>query len=49
MIGLIVLIFALVFAVLATLEIPRPWPVNWGWLALALLILSFLLGAVGLR
>jgi hypothetical protein len=49
MVGLIVLIFALVFAVLATIKIPEPWNVSWGWLALALLILSFLLGTVGLR
>jgi hypothetical protein len=49
MLGLIVLIFALVFGVLATIKIPEPWNVSWGWLALTLLILSFLLGNIGLR
>jgi hypothetical protein len=38
------LLFAFIFAVLATVGIPAPPYVNMGWLALALLILAFLLG-----
>jgi lipopolysaccharide export LptBFGC system permease protein LptF len=53
MIGLILLVFAFVFAVIAAIFITvvnRP-PVNihFGWLAVAFYILSILLGAAGVK
>jgi len=48
-ISLVVLVFAFVFGIIAAFW-GSIWPrVNFGWLALALLILYFILGAPGVR
>ena len=54
-VGLILLIFAFVFAVIAALWAPQPQPanpywmrVNFGWLALAFLIAAMIFGGLKL-
>lgn len=42
-IGLVLLVFALVFAALAAMMVPNGGRVHWGWLALAIYLLSLLI------
>ena len=46
MLSTILLYFALVFAFLAAFNVPSPgpFPIAWGWLAIAFWILSIILG-----
>jgi lipopolysaccharide export LptBFGC system permease protein LptF len=53
MIGLILLVFAFVFAVIAAVFVTSvnrpPIAIHFGWLAVAFYILSILLGAAGIK